>query len=485
MKTFPIVMRMLVLAAFTVLADCGGGGGGGGGSPALAPTPAPAASSMSFSKTVIPLSPSAEDIAVADFDGRNGPDIAVQGSYGDLEIFLNRGDGTFESSSSRPPACPASGGMSLFAGQFSAGTNIDLLIVCADLNEGFKRYRGFGDGSFANVPDTVTVPLPVGPFFNPLDTIFGAGGHLFGRVQLGAFGGEGQALTYVEWIPPDQTDFILCFFRVNELISNFDAGGAYLPLCSNSFNVPGPVTFDPVTGEPLPSDPVTVFAETRVSSSYLLAAPPFSSPENAALTFPLTHDNNFPLAGDLRVVGYNPGCSLTPNYVECFSVEEYLYPHAIPGVYGQAAGDFNRDGVPEIVALTGDYNFAVFAVEPSQEIQPGVRLIADPLIVATDPALGYPSFLTVADFDGDGKLDVAVLTDHGAGTAMIQIFHGNGDGTFGAAQSFPTDYESGRFIVADLNGDGRPDLVNLNATNSPATGPEAFLTIHLNTTPTP
>src|SRR5262245_63190621 len=132
MKTFPIAPRVLVLAA--LLAACGGGGGG---SPATTPasTPAPAAP-MSFGKTVIPLSASIsfpQDVVVADFDGRNGPDIAVLGFRGDLEIFLNRGDGTFESSSSRPPACPASGAASLIAGQFSADTNLDLLIVCNDL----------------------------------------------------------------------------------------------------------------------------------------------------------------------------------------------------------------------------------------------------------------------------------------------------------------------------------------------------------------
>ena len=49
--------------------------------------------------------------------------------------------------------------------------------------------------------------------------------------------------------------------------------------------------------------------------------------------------------------------------------------------------------------------------------------------------------------------------------------------------SFPTDYRTERLIVADLNGDGRLDLVNLNAVNLTATGPGRFLTIHLNTTP--
>jgi len=483
MKTFPIAPRVLVLA--TLLAACGGGGGGSpAGTPAT--TPAPAAA-MSFGKTVIPLNPIAGDFAVGDFDGKNGPDIAVlRGVDGALEIFLNRGDGTFEPSSSLPSACPASGGVSVFAGQFSADTNVDLLIVCADLKEGFKRYLGLGDGSFANVPDTVTVPLPVGPIFDPVDTIFGAGGQLSGRVQLGEFG-EGQALTYVEWIPPSQSNYILCFFRVNELIADFDAGGAYLPLCSNSFNIPGPPTVDPDTGDPAPGDPVTVFDEIPILSSYLLATPPSGPSENVAFTLSLAPDSNFPLTGDVRVVRYNPGCSLAaaPNYVACFSVENYLYPHPLAeGVNIQAAGDFNRDGVPEIVAA-GDYSFAVFAVGPSQDVQPGVHLIADPSFVATDPALGQPTFLTVADFDGDGNLDVAVLTEDNFGVGRIQVFRGNGDGTFGPAQTFPTDYRCFKFVVADLNGDGRPDLVNLNYVNYTGIGPQSFLTIHLNTTPSP
>jgi hypothetical protein len=450
--------------------------------PAFTPTQAPAAPAMSFGKTVIQLSASLsfpQDVVVADFDGRNGPDIAVLGSSGDLEIYRNRGDGTFEFSSSRPPACPASGGVSLFAGQFSADTNIDLLIVCNDIaNEGFKRYRGFGDGTFANVPDAVVVPLPVGFFSDPNDRLFGAGGQLFGRAQLGAFGGSGQALTYVEWIPPDQNDYILCFFRVNELIANFDAGGAHLPLCSAPVTVPGPPSVDPVTGETVPGDPLDVGPEIRVGPSHLLAAPPFSWPETAAFTFPLTPNNEFPLAGNLRAVVYYPGCSLppAPTLVACFSFVDYLYSNPTPGTAPGAAGDFNHDGVPEIVALIGDYNFAVFAVEPSQQIQPGVRLIPDPLIVATDPALGFPTFLSVADFDGDGNLDVAVLSRNS--NAPIQIFRGNGDGTFGPAQYFPTDDFSGGLMVADLNGDGRPDLVHFTFTNA-----GRFLTVHLNTTP--
>ena len=100
-------------------------------------------------------------------------------------------------------------------------------------------------------------------------------------------------------------------------------------------------------------------------------------------------------------------------------------------------------------------------------------------VVATDPALGYPTNAVVADFDGDGKRDVAVLADIGDGdTATVEIFPGNGDGTFRSAQDFPTDSGAGRLTVANLDGVGLPDLVNLNREAN-------VVTVLLNGTPAP
>jgi hypothetical protein len=61
----------------------------------------------------------------------------------------------------------------------------------------------------------------------------------------------------------------------------------------------------------------------------------------------------------------------------------------------------------------------------------------------------------VADFDGDGHLDLAVV-EAAAGT--IDIYHGNGDGTFAAPVSYPAPGFPQAITAADFNGDGRPDL---------------------------
>jgi hypothetical protein len=68
-----------------------------------------------------------------------------------------------------------------------------------------------------------------------------------------------------------------------------------------------------------------------------------------------------------------------------------------------------------------------------------------------------------ADFNGDGKLDLA-----GAGGTAVKVQLGQGDGTFAAAVSFPVPGSSQSLAAGDFNGDGRIDLAV--TINDPAIG---------------
>ncbi|KYG03684.1 hypothetical protein BE21_50465 [Sorangium cellulosum] len=65
----------------------------------------------------------------------------------------------------------------------------------------------------------------------------------------------------------------------------------------------------------------------------------------------------------------------------------------------------------------------------------------------------YVASVAVADLNGDGSPDLAIADGRGAGVLLNQ-----GDGTFAAAVHYAADSTPISIAAADLNGDGNPDL---------------------------
>ena len=79
-----------------------------------------------------------------------------------------------------------------------------------------------------------------------------------------------------------------------------------------------------------------------------------------------------------------------------------------------------------------------------------------------EPGIRVPQYQAVADYNGDGRLDVALALANG-NEGLMEIRNGNGDGTFGPAVLYlvppPLSSIGGLKIHAtDFNGDGKPDL---------------------------
>jgi hypothetical protein len=116
------------------------------------------------------------------------------------------------------------------------------------------------------------------------------------------------------------------------------------------------------------------------------------------------------------------------------------------GIGGVAYGDFNGDGIEDVVYVSGNPNL------PFNEAQLSVMLgDGNGQYHLGSTFGGYAYAIAVGDFNGDGKLDIAAIDGN------LNIYLGNGDGTFQQGQNFA--FGGGSVFAGDFNGDGKLDLV--------------------------
>jgi Domain of unknown function (DUF4347)/FG-GAP-like repeat len=151
-----------------------------------------------------------------------------------------------------------------------------------------------------------------------------------------------------------------------------------------------------------------------------------------------------------------------------------------------AQGDLGRDFIYQLSELTGATVAAAAkktgnrALGGSWDLAVTTGAIAAPILFETSILEGYPAVLavsfgaasylaastnprsvTVGDFNGDGKLDLAAVN---AGSSNVSLRLGNGTGGFTPAGSFGVGSTPYAVTAGDFNGDGNLDLATANST---------------------
>jgi hypothetical protein len=151
-----------------------------------------------------------------------------------------------------------------------------------------------------------------------------------------------------------------------------------------------------------------------------------------------------------------------------------------PATYTLTSGDFNHDGLPDLLSTSSQLERCEFGV--CHPYGPAGSLTV--MLGKGDATFGGPGIITdavnfynptVGEFDGDGNVDIAVISQSGQGPV---VYLGDGRGGFGQPIAI-----SGRLDqpneAGDLNRDGLDDLVALDFPQADT----LEVLVQLNTTP--
>ena len=432
-------------------------------------------------------------LITADFNGDGKADLAtIQCSYGCtptfVTIWLGNGDGTFQgpldvSVGTEPTA--------MAAGEFNGDGILDLAVT--DDSGTVGVLLGYGSGNFQSQVSYAAGKYPlgvsVGDFNNDgkMDLAIAdecgdpACAYGAGAISLLPGKGNGTFGTALEYQAPFNPEFLTLVDLNGD--GNLDiaasaAGGETVLLGDGHGHLgshvdyagsyPLNVAIGDVNGDGILDMAVANVLDSNVAVMYGYGDGSFEGLRNyqvgtaAALvaTGDFNGDGNPDLAVTLQQYAiYGAVSILLGNGQGNFGSTKLATAGQFP--VGIAAADFNGDGRLDLAVS----NFGPVYTDGSISILlgNGDGTFGSPTNLY--PNGYYPTFIVVGDFNRDSKLDFAVTNQQGGlnGLGNVTVFIGNGDGTFHGPVSYTTQNTPDGLVEADFNNDGKLDLAVANA----------------------
>jgi hypothetical protein len=389
-----------------------------------------------------------EGLAVGDFNGDQMLDLAVANrSSGDVSILLNDSAGGFEDQvryavGNRPS--------SLASADFNGDGLTDLVVANAGSDD-VLLLLGRGDGTF-EVRQPIDVrgapPLALADDPTPLPSFFTG---FKSTVAVADFNHDGKADLIVAHSQDPRISVALgngdgTFQRRAEFSS--DVSSDPWDIVIGDFNGDGRLDF--ATAEHT-ANHASAFGGLG-DGTFLAAARLAAGTAPAALAAAdLDHDGRLDLiAGNADDASVLLGRGDGSFQDQLFAVTGH--PNAL------AVGDFNGDGRLDVVAAGYDSSQAAGQLVVLLGLGDGRYSSSDPLNIGN-----FLSSIVAGDFNGDGKIDVAVASLF---ENSVIVLLGNGDGTFTAQPPITVGTQPTAIAAADFNDDGHVDLAVANSLDS-------------------
>ncbi|QOY91296.1 FG-GAP-like repeat-containing protein [Paludibaculum fermentans] len=382
----------------------------------------------------VPGSPG--NLVIGDFNGDQQTDAAVfvfgtgANPVSQVTVFLGNGDGTFTGKSY--PA--GDGGNNLGAGDINGDGKLDVIVTGGTANVAYILY-GNGDGTLGAPVTLKTLGYETSVVVADIngdgkqDLLFGTGGN-------GAY-----------YLPGNGGGTFLAAVKVSlEGYANYIATG--------DFNEDG--------------RPDIVYSDVNAQTISIYLAQPDGTFKSGGAGLAGYH----PLETVVTDVDLDGHLDIVTGAIDANVLSRGYYGDTTAVLFGNGDGtfsgmptfalprsatimvnaDFNGDGISDLVMANGTAGGASIVLGSATGVP------AAPTAIPLPPTNGRKPTVTsilVADFNTDGKQDLALVLDGGT---SVSILNGKGDGTFDAPISRPTPAPVTVVAVGDFNGDGQLDL---------------------------